>query len=158
MTDNEVEVSLHDRFDSVTLSGHGVFSKVYRVEKMMEPPSGFASSPRRQVWAVKKSKDPATGPNDLKKRLREVEILQALRGHEHIVSIEDHWVHNDHLYIQTEFCEEGNLKRFLDHVGNKGRLDDFRIWKILLEVTLVSRPIPLIYCPADRCVGHSLHP
>ncbi|KAI7052940.1 kinase-like protein, partial [Hortaea werneckii] len=41
----------------------------------------------------------------------------------------------NHLYIQTEFCENGNLKDFLFNTGFKGRLDDFRIWKILVELS-----------------------
>jgi len=47
----------------------------------------------------------------------------------------DHWESKNHLYIQTEFCENGNLKDFLTTTGYKGRLDDFRIWKILLELS-----------------------
>jgi mitosis inhibitor protein kinase SWE1 len=42
------------------------------------------------------------------------------------------------LYIQTEYCEEGTLDRFLGHVGRGGRLDDFRIFKILQDLCLVS--------------------
>lgn len=136
VTENDVEVCLYERFDHFNLFGDGEFSKVYRAEKV--PERGFGSPSAPQVYAVKKTKKPFTGPGDREKKMQEVRILEALRGSDHIVHLEDYWEHNGHLYIQTEFCEEGNLQRFLDHAGNKGRLDDFRIWKILLEVTLVS--------------------
>ncbi|KAF2272201.1 kinase-like protein [Westerdykella ornata] len=139
--ENDVDISLYERFDHVTFLGDGEFSVVYRAEKVGERGSGFSSSPRTHVYAVKKTKKPFTGPSDKEKKMREVQILEALCGHDHIISLEDHWEQNGHLFIQTEFCEEGNLQRFLDHAGNKGRIDDFRIWKILLEVTLGVRYI-----------------
>jgi mitosis inhibitor protein kinase SWE1 len=104
---------------------------VYRAEKRDDRSLGFASP---KVYAVKKTKKPYAGPADREKKLKEVHILRELRGHDHIVCYEDHWEHNSHLYIQTEFCEEGNLQRFLANAGNKGRLDSFRIWKILSEI------------------------
>lgn len=64
--------------------------------------------------------------------------MQALGRSDHIVHLEDTWESNSHLYLQTEFCEEGCLDAFLARQGNCGRLDDFRIWKILLEIAQVS--------------------
>lgn len=69
--------------------------------------------------------------------MREVKILNALRGSEHIIETVDTWEMKNHLYIQTEFCENGNLKDFLTRTGYKARLDDFRIWKVLLEMSQV---------------------
>jgi mitosis inhibitor protein kinase SWE1 len=91
-----------------------------------------------QVWVVKKSRKPYLGAGDRQRKLREVEVLYALRGNDHVLDIKDHWEVNSHLYIQTEYCEGGNLRRFLDTVGYSSRLDDFRIWKILLELSMVS--------------------
>lgn len=138
LTQNDVDSSLARRFHSVALFGNGEFSMVYKVENPVDKRLGFTSPPASRVWAVKKSKKPYTGPSDREKKMTEVHILHALRGHDHIVSLQDHWDHNGHLYIQTEYCEEGNLKDFLAVAGNKSRLDDFRIWKILLELSLVS--------------------
>jgi mitosis inhibitor protein kinase SWE1 len=138
---NDVDTSLTSRFGSVQKWGSGEFSEVYRVaQPISRTPGGHSvfTPGTERVWAVKKAKNPYAGPHDRKKKLREVEILQALRGHEHIVSFTDSWEHHDHLYLQTEFCENGNLKDFLEQHGNKGRLDDFRIWKILLELSQVS--------------------
>lgn len=89
------------------------------------------------VWAVKKSKQPYFGLKDRERRIREVDILKSLTHSDHIIAFMDSWEQSGHLYIQTEFCEEGGLDVFLAQVGLKARLDDFRIWKILLELAVV---------------------
>ncbi|KAI6863708.1 kinase-like protein [Hortaea werneckii] len=135
---NDVDTTLTARFGYVFTSGIGEFSQVYRVEKPLPGTlqgSQAHLSPGAKVWAVKKSKKPYTGHKDRQRKMREVEILRAMRGAEHIVELVDDWESKNHLYIQTEFCENGNLKDFLFNTGFKGRLDDFRIWKILVELS-----------------------
>lgn len=136
---NDVDTSLTARFGLVAIHGVGEFSLVYRVEKPLQ--SAFSqvaplSPGTATVWAVKKTKKPYTGVKDRERKLREVEILRMLRGNDHIINFVDFWESKGHLYIQTDFCEDGNLKDFLAKTGFKGRLDDFRIWKILLELSL----------------------
>ena len=97
--------------------------------------SSHASTPQR-VFAVKKSKNAYAGAKDRQRKLKEVETLKALGHSDHVLSFVDSWEDKGHLYIQTEFCEENTLDVFLATVGHDGRLDDFRIWKILLELTL----------------------
>ena len=141
---NDVDTSLTSRFGKVAVSGNGEFSQVYKVEKALAGTlqgSRAQLSPSAQVWAVKKSRKPYTGQKDRQRKMREVQILKALQGHENIVEFVDHWEAKNHLYIQTEFCENGNMKDFLLRTGFKGRLDDFRIWKILLETALGLRSI-----------------
>jgi mitosis inhibitor protein kinase SWE1 len=133
LTKNDVDTALTSRFHNVSLYGNGEFSQVYRVEGAMNPSPGSSKS----VWAVKKTKRPYAGMKDRERKLREVQILQTLGGNEHVISFAGSWEQKNHLYIQTEFCENGNLKDFLTQAGYKGRLDDFRIWKILLELSLV---------------------
>lgn len=134
---NDVDTSLTSRFGQSSSFGVGEFSQVYKVEK---PVTGDAETGQggnahsHNVWAVKKSRRPYTGNKDRARKMREVQILQELRGHEHIIELVDNWEAKNHLYIQMEFCENGNLKDFLAHAGFKGRLDDFRIWKIMLEL------------------------
>lgn len=140
LTKNDVDEAISSRFHEVKeLDGsEGEFSKVYRVSQPVQGTT--ASSPAgSQVWVVKKSKKPYIGKGDRERKMREVEILYALRGNEHVLHVNDHWEANSHLYIQTEYCEGGNLRRFLDTVGYSSRLDDFRIWKILLELSQVSQ-------------------
>lgn len=78
--------------------------------------------------------------NGRQRRLEEVRTLKALASHEHILELIDSWEQYDHLFIQTELCENGSLDVFLRDYGNIERLDEFRVWKILFELTLV-RPL-----------------
>ena len=143
----EVDPSLTARFQRVDLVATGEFSQVYRVSNLHDPTvSSISPFPKRddspkpiheQTCAVKKSKNPYTGLKGRERQLREVDILKALKGSDHIISFFDSWEENGHLYIRTEFCENGSLDAFLARVGLKARLDDFRIWKILLELSLV---------------------
>ncbi|KAI4216760.1 MAG: hypothetical protein LQ351_000709 [Letrouitia transgressa] len=144
----EVDPCLTSKFDKVELIGTGVFSHVYRVTSSQElrvnstnysipttrtPPT--ASLPLR-VWAVKKSRNAYIGPKDRQRKLLEATTLKSLGQSDHVLQLFDTWEERNHLYIQTEYCEEGSLDLFLDQVGRKARLDDFRIWKILLELSL----------------------
>lgn len=143
----DIDASLYSKFDKVEQIGKGEFSTVYKATKYenqsfaemtMTPSREKSHSPARsQVYAVKKSKQPYHGQKDREVKLREARILQALSHAEHVVHYVDDWEHNFHLYIQTEFCEEGTLEKFLSNVGRGGRLDDFRIFKILQDLCLV---------------------
>ena len=155
----EVDPSLKSKFDKVELIGTGEFSHVYRVTQAQESkvPMTYLSlqstrgSPKNpmpdRVWAVKKSRHPYIGPKDRQRKQQEVTTLKALGQSDHTVRFFDSWEDKSHLYIQTEFCEEGSLDLFLGQVGRKARLDDFRIWKIMLELSLVSLSI---YVISDR--------
>ena len=142
----EVDQSLLSRFDKVEIVGTGEFSQVYRCSKAQEAKEYFApatsrSSPRTplpdRIWAVKKSRKPFLGSRDRQRKFQEVNILKSLCSSEHVLHFVDSWEEKGHLYIQTEFCEEGTLDLFLVQEGRKGRLDDFRIWKVMAELTLV---------------------
>jgi mitosis inhibitor protein kinase SWE1 len=145
----DVDESLLNRFDKAEIIGKGEFSQVYRVVKSSEPSSlmtVFSMTPRTPsspenagaVYAVKKLKVPFHSAKAREAKLQEVAILQALSNSSKVVQFIDAWEYHGHLYIQTEYCAEGSLDRFLGKVGQTGRLDDFRIWKILLETAQVS--------------------
>ncbi|ROT37707.1 hypothetical protein SODALDRAFT_361437 [Sodiomyces alkalinus F11] len=141
--------SLLHRFDRVELVGKGEFSMVYKVVKSASLRASFLSifngTPGRtspgspepdRIYAVKKGRRPILGPKDRENKLREVRALQALTHADHVVRYVDSWEHDSYLFIQTEFCDEGSLDKFLGNVGRKGRLDDFRIWKITHDICL----------------------
>ena len=145
----EFDPVLTSKFDKVELIGTGEFSQVYRVSKTQELknsrsyfvlPMGARASPKTplpdRIWAVKKARHAYIGPKDRQRKLQEVHTLRTLGRSDHTVELVDSWEDKNHLYIQTEFCEEGSLDNFLDQVGRKARLDDFRIWKIMLEMAL----------------------
>lgn len=149
----EIDQALTSRFDKVELIGTGEFSSVYKVTKTTplnisaffslnaSSSSSQGKSPTtptsQQVYAVKKSRQPIAGTRDRQRKLQEVNVLKALGQSDHVVHLIDSW-EEKYLYIQTEYCEEGSLDIFLSQVGRKGRLDDFRIWKIMLELGMVS--------------------
>jgi mitosis inhibitor protein kinase SWE1 len=147
----DIDSSLYARFDKVEQIGKGEFSTVYKVTKestaqdafeiltSTTPRDGLTHSPAKgQVFAVKKSRRPYQGARDRENKLREAQILRALTHADHVVRYVDEWEHQLHLYIQTEYCEEGALDHFLTNIGYQGRLDDFRIFKILQDLCLVS--------------------
>jgi mitosis inhibitor protein kinase SWE1 len=146
LTDNDVDESLAARFRAVQkLDGtEGEFSQVFKVSRPIKEGVVHSSPPGSRFWVVKKSKKPLLGAKDSEQKQREVQALKAVRGHEHIVLFEDSWVDHGHLYIQTEYCEEGNLRQFIDKYGRAGCLDNFRTWKILLELSSVRASLPLI--------------
>ncbi|RYC61269.1 hypothetical protein CHU98_g4942 [Xylaria longipes] len=156
VANHELDHTLMRRFGKVEFIGRGEFSEVYKVVESMKsvvavdngffdtpthPSHTTTPSPSAKVFAVKKLILPIQGEKDRKLRLREVDVLRRLVGCDHILQLIDNWEENDNLYIQTEFCEEGNLQEFLVEVGAKGRLDDFRIWKIMLEIAQGLRHI-----------------
>lgn len=141
----EIDEALTSRFENVEIIGTGEFSQVYRVAQRQiahDVQTFFGASPEssmsNRVFAVKKSRQPYQGIRDRYRKLQEVQVLRALGQSDHVVHLIDSWEQKDHLYIQTEFCEEGSLDLFLSQVGRKGRLDDFRIWKIMLEIGQVG--------------------
>jgi mitosis inhibitor protein kinase SWE1 len=147
---SDLDESLMARFDKSDVVGKGEFSQVYRVVKYSAPASfmtTFSTSPRTpsspdqgRVYAVKKIRIPQHNVTARQAKFQEVAILAALRHSSKVIQLIDSWEHHAHLYIQTEYCSEGSLDGFLKAVGQAGRLDDFRIWKILLETAQVSLP------------------
>lgn len=144
---SDIDMVLNSRFEHVELIGKGEFSQVFKVNQNPESSTttqtGTPGTPptpsQAKVFAVKKTRLPFFGAKDREAKLREVRILEALRGRPHVLQYVDSWEKQFHLYIQTEYCEEGSLSGFLGNVGSAGRLDDFRIWKILIEASMVSR-------------------
>lgn len=149
----DVDETLLSRFGKVEYIGKGEFSQVWKVAEVaqtLQPTTiqrGFFSTPTHRsprgpapdkVFAVKKLTLPIQGENDRSMRMREVSILKSLQGCDHVLQLIDSWEEKSCLYIQTEYCEEGTLDTFLAANGLMGRLDDFRIWKIMLEISKVS--------------------
>ncbi|KAK3045315.1 hypothetical protein LTS18_014053, partial [Coniosporium uncinatum] len=86
VTRNDVDTSLTARFHTVHQLGVGEFSQVFKVEN---PISSVSTSAVGSVWAVKKAKKPFIGAKDRERKRREVRVLEALRGHDHIIGFTD---------------------------------------------------------------------
>ncbi|KAI1657366.1 hypothetical protein F4813DRAFT_396513 [Daldinia decipiens] len=146
MPSHDLDEGLMSRFGKVEFIGKGEFSQVYKVTEAAQsartvqpgffstPTHRTASPPPTKVYAVKKLTLPIQGNKDRALRFREVSVLETLKGCDHVLQLVNSWEDSSCLYIQTEYCEEGSLHAFLSFVGLKGRLDDFRIWKIMLEI------------------------
>jgi mitosis inhibitor protein kinase SWE1 len=147
---HDVDTVLQARFNKSEWYARGVFSEVYKVTELVDrtishgyfsatagSKSSQTSSPER-LYIVKKSRHQFLSQKVMQRKLREVKAMQKIGNSEHVVRLINHWEANYHLYIQLEFCEEGSLDEFLAKTGLHGRLDDFRIWKILIELTDVS--------------------
>lgn len=140
---NDVDTSITHRFETVKPIGKGEFSQVFRVTNPSEAQLGemLPACKQSQVFVVKKSKHPYIGPKDRENKLREAQILDHLRDGKDklrfVLEICGYWEDNGHLYIQTEYCENGTLLGLLHSAGLEDRLDDFRIWKIFFELAQV---------------------
>jgi serine/threonine protein kinase len=79
--------------------GRGGFSEVYEVES----PSGVCS-------AVKVSLDPIQADNLATKReLDNLNVVKAITGHPHIVTLMDYWLVANYLVTRWELAKEGSL-------------------------------------------------
>lgn len=96
-----------------------------------------------EKFAIKKTRKPVIGNAEKKAILREIEALRALtslsddeevdEGKENLVFFVEAWSFNNYYYIMTEYCEGGSLYAFLEEHKNY-KIDEFRVWKILIEI------------------------
>lgn len=101
-----------------------------------------------QKLAIKRTKKQIVGKLEKKAILREIDALRALTsvkdndrlnfleqdaGKDNLVYFIEAWDFNNYYYIMTEHCEGGTLFEFLEEHKNY-RIDEFRIWKILIEI------------------------
>lgn len=103
----------------------------------------FECSFQNEKLAIKRTKRPVIGSHERKTIMREVEALRLLTsiteddevedGKEYLVFFIEAWSYNNYYYIMTEFCEGGTLYDFLQENKNY-KIDEFRVWKILIEI------------------------
>ncbi|GMM52576.1 tyrosine protein kinase [Starmerella bacillaris] len=133
---NQFDELLAKRFGKVQSAAVGEFSVVFVVTQ------------GKRQYAVKRTKRPMKSKQDSLHRREEIDILRSLSLSmeltspdefeigstvPHIVQFVDEWISNEFGYIMTEFCENGDLSRFLAAQGRVSRLEEWRVWKILLE-------------------------
>lgn len=128
---------LVERFSNVTVIGEGHFSKVYQVT--------FAETNKK--YAIKSIS--IDKRNTTKRILQEIKLLAEIRdttgvdqeGKEYVINFISSWKFESSFYVMTDIYENGNLDQFLQEqiVSKKNRLDDWRIWKIIVELSLALR-------------------
>lgn len=99
---------------------------------------------QNEKYAIKRTKKPMIGSAEKKSIMREIDALRVLgsieevdteveEGKENLVFFIEAWSFNNYYYIMTEFCEGGTLFQFLEENKNY-KIDEFRVWKILIEI------------------------
>lgn len=101
-----------------------------------------------QKFAIKRPKRPVIGKLETKAIMREIEALRVLtsvkdddrtnlqeeqEGKGYLVYFIEAWDFDNYYYIMTEYCEGGTLADFLEENKNY-KVDEFRTWKILIEI------------------------
>lgn len=128
---------LYEQFNNVHIIGEGQFSKVYQVT--------LPDTDRK--YAVK-----SVIPNKHNPKARIIQEISLLaeinsttsddqEGKEYIINFISSWIEMDAFYIMTDYYENGNLDNFLEEyiISKKKRLEDWRIWKIIVELSLALR-------------------
>ena len=136
---NHPHEQLFERFSNVRLIGRGNFSSVYQVT--------YPETNKR--YAVKFMC--VNRRNTSRKIHQEIKILAEVTetedksgsgdGKDYVIDFISSWRSDGGYYLMTNFYENGNLDAFLlEHIVSKNkRLDDWRIWKIIVELCLALR-------------------
>ncbi|KAL1407790.1 mitosis inhibitor protein kinase swe1 [Vanrija albida] len=113
-------------FTLVQALGSGEFSNVWKVRSKAD----------NDLWAVKTGR-PYIGARNRLRQLEEVTILRQLTrdSHSGIIKFADSWEQNGRLFIRTELAECGDLGRYLLAQGDRGGLDEGRVWKMIVELS-----------------------
>lgn len=103
----------------------------------------FECAFENEKFAIKRTRKPIVGSAEKKSIVREIETLRALtsisddgeveEGKENLVFFVEAWSFSNYYYIMTEYCEGGTLFAFLEEHKNY-KIDEFRVWKILIEI------------------------
>lgn len=91
--------------------GEGGFSVVWKVR----------ARGTGRLYAIKRSKREFRGRKDRDRCLLEARALQRLGEHPGVLRFERAWQEEGHFCLQTELCELGTLKDFLERVRKGGR-------------------------------------
>ncbi|SCV03353.1 LANO_0G03620g1_1 [Lachancea nothofagi CBS 11611] len=124
---------LSTKFMNVGSIGSGQFSSVYQVTFQ---PTGIK-------YAVKSMRPNKF--NSTARILQEIEILSQIsdstldeEGKDYVLNFISSWKYQGYFYVMTEYCENGDLDSFLKEqiISKNARLEDWRIWKIIVELSL----------------------
>ncbi|KTB21710.1 Mitosis inhibitor protein kinase SWE1 [Nakaseomyces glabratus] len=130
------DMHLSKKFEDISIIGQGPFSTVYYV---VDPETN-------KKFAIKSMQIKKKNP--IKRILQEINLLTEFQstnldeeGKEYIIDYITSWKYGDSYYIMTDFYENGSLDKFLQEqvVSKKTKLEDWRIWKIMVEICLGLR-------------------
>ncbi|KYQ94312.1 putative protein tyrosine kinase [Tieghemostelium lacteum] len=117
-------VTLFDKnFDILNKLGSGSFSDVFRTRSKIDG----------KLYAIKQARHQYRGLQERERSIREVKTSTMITPHPNIVQYYSAWEQSGYLYIQTELCQNGSLKDFLETEPN---LEEELIWSFLLDTCL----------------------
>lgn len=135
------ETNTVDQLDDHLISKFGVKNLNYIGSGQFS--LAFKCKFQNERFAIKRTKKQVMGKLERESIRREVEALRSLtaiddeteveEGKQHLVLFVEAWSYNNYYYIMTEFCEGGTLQAFLEEHKNY-KVDEFRVWKILIEI------------------------
>eukprot|EP00111_Clytia_hemisphaerica_P018797 TCONS_00055574-protein len=127
LTLRETNISRFDaEFVDLGKIGTGEFGSVYKCLNRLDG----------CIYALKKSRKPLAGSIDEQMALREVWAHAVLGHHQHVVRYYSAWAENNHMLIQNEYCNGGNLSEVIiknKFQKNQMKLEDLK--QLLLQLS-----------------------
>ncbi|CAN0504259.1 unnamed protein product, partial [Ectocarpus sp. 8 AP-2014] len=104
--------------------GEGGFSVVWKVR----------AKGTGRLYAIKRSKREFRGRRDRDRCLLEAKALQRLGQHPGVLRFERAWQEEGHFCLQTEICELGTLKDFLERLPSRREIPEPAVWQVLQDM------------------------
>ncbi|GAB5357034.1 hypothetical protein AAMO2058_000339200 [Amorphochlora amoebiformis] len=100
----------------------GTFDEAYKVMNIVD----------RRITVLKRSKYPLIGELELKQTRRQSQMVSRFRKRKrHVLQHFAAWVEDAHIYYNTEWCQAGDLKKYMEKTPLKAEV---QVWKILKDV------------------------
>ena len=103
--------------------GEGAYGTVYKVKK------GQDIFILKQISLLNHTK------NETDKIMSEVKILSSINSN-YVVKYYDSFIEDQNLNIIMEYCEKGDLSKFIEEHESKGKLDENTILNLFIKITL----------------------
>lgn len=114
--------------------GIGSFGKVYKVIKKESEPNGT-----KQVFVLKQISLFNLRKEEVEEVNKEAKILSCLNS-KYIVKYFDSWIENSTLNIIMEYCEKGDLGKYIksvkDNEPDEACLPEEEIWRIFIQICI----------------------
>jgi wee1-like protein kinase len=113
-------------FKEISLIGSGEHGAVFKCRNRLDG----------CIYALKRSKQPLTASVDEQFASREVYAHAVLESHPHIVRYYSAWAEDNHMLIQSEFCNGGSLSSAIANKISRGQVyNENDLTQMLLQVS-----------------------